>query len=140
VISLAFEGAVALVLVLVAGLCLRLDRRLTALRAGQDGMQSTVIELSEAAARAEAGVRGLRAASDRVGHDLDEKLAQARAMADELRLLVEHADGRAESVASRTPPEGRAPSEVRERSSTKRPIDPLDEKAARLLARMRGVR
>jgi len=142
VISLVFEGGVALVLVLVAGLCWRLDRRLTALRSGQDGMRSTVVELTEAATRADAAVRGLRSTSDRVGRDLDERLEQARAMADELRLLVAHAEGGASRVERKTRG-GSSPDRSNDRSSGRpadRPIDPPDDRAARLLARMRGVR
>ncbi|MGD2132226.1 MAG: DUF6468 domain-containing protein [Maricaulaceae bacterium] len=107
--SLVFEGAVAVVLVLVASLCWRLDRRLTALKSGQDGVRRTVVELAEATARAEASVKALRAAGDSAGRELDEKVTRARALADELSFLIANgSEPGAGSGAGRRAGRGRA--------------------------------
>ena len=87
--SMIFEGSVAIILVMVAGLCWRLDRRLTALKNGQDGVRRNVVELADAAVRAQEGIRGLRLTSDEAGRALEEKIERARALADELVLLTE---------------------------------------------------
>lgn len=144
-IGLAFEGAVALVLVLVAGLCWRLDRRLSALRSGQDGVRATVVELAEATAKAEAAVRGLRATSDKAGRDLDERISEARALADELRLIAdsvgpERASARDERRAPRAEIEVREETRAGGRAARRARVDPPDDGGKAILARLRGVR
>ncbi len=65
--AMVFEGAVAAVLVVAALLCWRVDRRLAALRSGQDGVLAAVAALNEATGRAEAAIAALRAASADAG-------------------------------------------------------------------------
>ncbi len=86
-LGLTFEAVVAFALVAAAILCWRLDRRLSALKSGQDGVRQAVIALAEATARAQASVRDLRATSEEAGRDLQAKITAARTIADELNIL-----------------------------------------------------
>jgi Flp pilus assembly protein TadB len=77
-----------LVLALMLAACLfffwRLDRRLSALRSGQDGALAAAAELMQATAQAETAVRALRAAAQDSGRDLQARINDARATADRL--------------------------------------------------------
>ncbi len=79
-----------LVLALMLGACLfffwRLDKKLSALRSGQDGALAAAAELLRATAQAEAAVRALRAAAQDAGRDLQARINDARATADRLGL------------------------------------------------------
>jgi hypothetical protein len=85
-ITLVLEAVLALML----GACLfyfwRLDRRLRALRSGQDGVLRAAAELAQATAQAEAAVRSLRATAQEAGRDLQSRINDARATADRLGL------------------------------------------------------
>jgi hypothetical protein len=82
--------AIEIVLALMLGACLvyfwRLDRKLTALRSGQDGALQAAAELAQATAQAEAAVRALRATAQDTGRDLQARINDARATADRLGL------------------------------------------------------
>lgn len=81
---------IEIVLALMLGACLvffwRLDRKLAALRSGQDGIRAAAAELAEATARADAAVRALRATAQEAGRDLQSRIDTARATADRLGL------------------------------------------------------
>lgn len=85
-ISLVLEGVLALML----GACLfyfwRLDRKLSALRSGQDGIRAAASELVQATTQAEAAVKSLRVAAFDAGRDLQARINDARATADRLGL------------------------------------------------------
>ena len=78
------------VLALLLGACLfyfwRLDRRLAALRSGQDGVLAAAAELAQAVTHAETAVRTLRATAQDAGRDLQARINDARATADRLGL------------------------------------------------------
>ena len=82
--------AIEIVLALMLAVCLfyfwRLDRKLQALRSGQDGALAAAAELAQATAQAEAAVRALRAAAQETGRDLQARINDARATADRLGL------------------------------------------------------
>lgn len=79
-----------IVLALMLGACLfffwRLDRKLTALRNGQDGVRAAAADLMQASAQAEAAVRAMRATAQDAGRDLQQRINDARATADRLGL------------------------------------------------------
>lgn len=81
---------IEIVLALMLAACLyyfwRLDRRLNALRSGQDGVLKAAAELAQATAQAEAAVRSLRATASEAGRDLQSRINDARATADRLGL------------------------------------------------------
>jgi hypothetical protein len=82
--------AIEIVLVLMLGVCLfffwRLDRKLAALRSGQDGALKAAAELAQATAQAEAAVRSMRTTAQDAGRDLQARINDARATADRLGL------------------------------------------------------
>lgn len=85
-ITLALEVVLALML----GACLfyfwRLDRKLAALRSGQDGVLAAAAELAQAVTQAETAVRALRMTAQEAGRDLQARINDARATADRLGL------------------------------------------------------
>jgi len=80
-----------LVVLLGAALTLgwRLNLRLKALRAGQEGFAQAVAELTAAARRAEQGLADLRAASDQASDELGGRVEAARNLASRLERLIE---------------------------------------------------
>ncbi|MGY6531389.1 DUF6468 domain-containing protein [Glycocaulis sp.] len=86
--AFVFEVLVALLLIGAAVMCWRVDRRLKALRDGQDGLRDTVAGLNDAVDRARAALAALDRASRESGEVLEARTREARALADELRLLA----------------------------------------------------
>jgi len=82
--------AIEIVLALMLAACLfyfwRLDRKLNALRTGQDGALRAATELAQATAQAEGAVRAMRATALDAGRDLQARINDARATADRLGL------------------------------------------------------
>jgi hypothetical protein len=95
--------AIEILLVVLLAACLysfwRLDRKLAALRSGQDGVRAAAVELTQATAQAEAAVRGLRMTAQEAGRDLQARINDARATADRLGLSA----GRVRSSAELAP-------------------------------------
>ena len=60
----------------------------TSFTRAQTAFADVVRDLNTAAARAEAGIQGLKTAAESTGHALDEKIRKARGMSDELGLLI----------------------------------------------------
>ena len=85
-VTLALESVLAIML----GVCLfyfwRLDRKLNALRTGQDGIRAAAAELVQATTQAEAAVRSLKLTAAEAGRDLQARINDARATADRLGL------------------------------------------------------
>jgi Domain of unknown function (DUF6468) len=85
-ISFALEGLLALLLCACLVFFFRLERKLAALRSGQDGLRAAAAELAQATAQAEAAVRAMRATAMDAGRDLQARINDARAAADRLGL------------------------------------------------------
>ena len=85
-VTLVLESVLAIML----GACLfyfwRLDRKLNALRTGQDGIRAAAAELVHATTQAEAAVRSLKLTAAEAGRDLQARINDARATADRLGL------------------------------------------------------
>ena len=96
-LSLAIELALSALLVATLFYCALLERRLKAVRKGQEGLNATIAALNSSLATAGASLRALQAAAGTVGETLDRKLSTARSTIDELSLLA--ASG--ERIASR---------------------------------------
>jgi hypothetical protein len=77
--------------------CIVLERRLAAVKKGQDGLSRTIGELNMAISGAGASLRALKTAAGEAAHTLDERLKRARLHIDELSVLT--ASG--ERIASR---------------------------------------
>ena len=88
--TITFYAEVALEVLLVATLCycVLLERRLRAVRKGQEGLSRTVGELNMAIAGAGASLRALKAAAGESAQTMDERLKRARLHIDELSVLV----------------------------------------------------
>lgn len=84
----AVQVMMTVALVLVGIICLRLDARLQALRAGRDGVAATAAELAAAVTRAEAAVKALKAATDAASSDLERQVAEARSAGEALKFLT----------------------------------------------------
>lgn len=124
--SLAFEALVCVLLLAAAVMCWRVDRRLRALRDGQDGLKDTIGALNDAVDRARASLAALDRASREQGAALKDEVEHARSLCDELRFLNDQGEARFE----RAEPRGRrarsgAPSPAAEESASGRRLDAL---------------
>ncbi|HJT43566.1 MAG TPA: DUF6468 domain-containing protein [Rhizomicrobium sp.] len=88
--DLAFYLELALQALLACTLCycVILERRLAAVRKGQEGLSRTIGELNMAISGAGASLRALKAAAGEAAHTLDERLKRARLHIDELSVLT----------------------------------------------------
>src|SRR6185312_7140763 len=88
--SLAFYVEVSLEVLLAATLCycILLERRLAAVRKGQEGLARTIGELNMAIAGAGASLRALKSAAGEAAQTLDQRLQRARLHIDELSVLT----------------------------------------------------
>ncbi len=76
---LAFEGFLAVLLVIAILYCIRLDGRLKALRTGNMRMLEAARELQNSVLHAENAVSALRRSADAAGRELQAKIEEARA-------------------------------------------------------------
>ena len=90
--------------------CVLLERRLAAVRKGQEGLSRTIGELNMAIAGAGASLRALKSAAGEAAQTLDERLKRARLHIDELSVLT--ASG--ERIAQRMEASAAAPRVARE--------------------------
>jgi hypothetical protein len=88
--SLTFFAEIALEILLAATLCycIVLERRLAAVRKGQEGLARHIGELNMAIAGAGASLRALKSAAGEAAQTLDERLKRARLHIDELSVLT----------------------------------------------------
>lgn len=100
-IMLALEVLLAVLLSACLYYFWRLDRKLAALRSGQDGVRAAAAELAQATAQAEAAIRGLRVTAQEAGRDLQARVNDARATADRLGLGAGRVRSAAEVAATR---------------------------------------
>jgi hypothetical protein len=82
--ELALEVLLAFTLVY----CVILERRLAAVRKGQEGLKRHIGELNMAIAGAGASLRALKSAAGEAAQTLDERLKRARLHIDELSVLT----------------------------------------------------
>lgn len=94
-VTIVLEAALGLLLLACLFYCWRLDRKLSALRAGQDGIREAARELNASVAAAEAAVKNLRLAAHEAGRDLQGRIDTAGAIAEKLGVAL----GRVRSVA-----------------------------------------
>jgi len=86
--SLIVEIVLTLLLTATLVYCVILERRLAALRKNQNGFRETIVELNQAIASAGASMRLLNSSVSGAAETLDERLARARNLTDELSLLT----------------------------------------------------
>jgi Domain of unknown function (DUF6468) len=86
-ITLIIEIMLSALLLATVIYCALLERKLSALRKGQDGLRDIIGELNRAIVSASVSMRTLRATADDAGKNLQEQVSKARGMIDELSLL-----------------------------------------------------
>ena len=96
-ITFYVEVALEILLAATLGYCVLLERRLAAVRKGQEGLSRTIGELNMAIAGAGASLRALKSAAGEAAGTLDDRLKRARLHIDELAVLT----GSAERIADR---------------------------------------
>jgi hypothetical protein len=87
-LTLIVELALIVLLSVTLGYCVLLERRLAAMRKGQDALKSTIGQLNHAIASAGNSLGQLRATAHDASSSLDERLGLARKLIDELSVLT----------------------------------------------------
>ena len=109
-LSLIVELVLSVLLLATIVYCAVLERRLSALRSGQDRLKATIAQLNEAIVSASSSMRMLKTAAGAAAETLDERIARGRSLADELALLTATGDRIADRIADRgtgpAPPKG----------------------------------
>lgn len=82
------ELALDVLLVFTLSYCVVLERRLAAVRKGQEGLKTHIGELNMAISGAGASLRALKSAANEAAGTLDERLKRARLHIDELSVLT----------------------------------------------------
>ena len=82
------EAALDVLLAATLCYCVILERRLAAVRKGQEGLKTHIGELNMAIAGAGASLRALKSAAGEAAHNLDERLKRARLHIDEWSVLT----------------------------------------------------
>jgi hypothetical protein len=101
--SLIVELALIALLTMTLVYCIVLERKLSALRKGQDGLKQTIGELNGAIVSAGASMRSLKSAAAGAAETLDARLESARAMIDELSLMTASGERIAQRIAGGSP-------------------------------------
>lgn len=101
--GLMLEAIVAVLLAATIGYCATLDRRLRAMRSGQDGLRDLIRDLSAATGQAADAIARLREAGDATGQALGEQVKRGKALADELALMVEAGNRIADRLTAAEP-------------------------------------
>ncbi len=86
--AILIDGIVIILLGATIFVAFRLDRRLQSVRSVQHELASVIRELNTAAARAEAGIQGLKLAAQSSGQELEAQIKNALAAGDELAKLL----------------------------------------------------
>jgi hypothetical protein len=100
-ISLIVELGLSALLLATIVYCAILERRLSALRKGQDGLKDTIAKLNEAIVAAGSSMRMLKSAAAGAADALDERIARGRGLADELSILTASGNRIAERMMDR---------------------------------------
>ena len=88
-VGLIVDATMAVLLVATISFCIVLYQRLQKFRAASLEIKSAIAGFSSATLRAEASTAGLRKAADGIGEHLQTQVEAGRALADELRFLLE---------------------------------------------------
>lgn len=107
-VSLIVELGLSALLLATIVYCAILERKLSALRKGQDGLKDTIAKLNEAIVAAGSSMRMLKSTAAGAAEALDERIARGRSIADELSILTASGDRIAERMMDRTAPAPKA--------------------------------
>ena len=142
--GMIMDAVLMLLLVAAVGYGVKLERKLSALRAGQLAFAQAVTELNAAAGRAENALATLRASGQETDL-LHDRIIKARAVKQELEVLIARAPAGLppRSVAPQVAPQEEEPLELKVPASAVAPL--LDDEArarrmASLMERIEGAR
>lgn len=149
-LDMMLELIVCVLLVATIGYCATIDRRLRAMRTGQDGLRELINDLSSATSQAMNAISHLRQASDATGAALTEQVKRGGALADELSLMVQAGNdiaNRLGGIETRRPvasspsvQPASAPRIVQTRIAASRPADKTSGEARALLDQLKRAR
>jgi hypothetical protein len=108
-LTLFVEVTLEILLAATLCYCIVLERRLAAVRKGQEGLSRTIGELNMAIAGAGASLRALKAAAGEAAQTLDERLKRARLHIDELSVLAASGERIADRMENAALSRDRAP-------------------------------
>jgi hypothetical protein len=100
--SLIVDGALVALVLATLGYCALLEQRLRALKRDQTNLNGTVRAINGAIAAARANLASLRGSTGQCVETLTAHVGTARALADELTLLISVGNGVAESIQENT--------------------------------------
>jgi hypothetical protein len=130
-IGMLIEGLVCVLLAATIAHCLRLDRKLKMLKADEQAMRRTIVDLVSATEKAERAVAGLRSVVDQCDQSITGHLRDAERHAQDLALQIRSGDDViariARIVESSRGGEGEAPAT---RQAARREAEPAPEPAA----------
>ena len=106
IVELALTGLLAVTLVY----CIVLERRLAAVRKGQEGLKAMIGQLDAAISGAGASLRALKSTAAQAAGALDDRLKRGRALADELSLMTSSGERIAERFDRAAKPSSNLPS------------------------------
>jgi hypothetical protein len=87
-VSMGLELLLSVLLAATLVYCIVLERRLSSVRKGQEGLRKMIGDLNGAIANAGASLRALKMAAGEAAETLDDRLKRARALSDELSLIT----------------------------------------------------
>jgi hypothetical protein len=149
-LDMMLEVIVCVLLMATIGYCATIDRRLRAMRTGQDGLRELITDLSSATSQAMNAISHLRQASDATGAALTEQVKRGGALADELSLMVQAGNdiaNRLGGIETRRPvaaspsiQPASAPRIVQTRVAASRPAEKASGEARALLDKLKRAR
>lgn len=98
-----------------------LHRRLAMLRSEKEGLETFLERMSQATAKADASLKGIRQTAEQAQNVLNEPIVKAQALRDELLFLIERADGSAERIAGASSARPREDTPAQESAPARRP-------------------
>ena len=102
-LSILADLLVAALLAATSGYCVVLNRRLGALRGAQGELKTMIAEFDRAIGSANASIANLRQAGEAAGKDLEERVASARTLVDELNFLTDSGNKLADRLVAERP-------------------------------------
>jgi Domain of unknown function (DUF6468) len=98
-LGLLGDAVVAVLLVATIAYAAVLNARLGVLRGDRARFEALIAGLTQAAARAEAGIAALKAAAADTGRQLEKKIEEGRGLRDDLTYILERGGGVADQLA-----------------------------------------
>ena len=130
--GLILDGVLRVLLVAALGYGVRLEKKLSALRAGQQAFASAVTELNAAAGRAEAALASLRASGQETDL-LHDRIVKAREVKAQLESLIARGGDLPARTEQATPPVDTQPIRAA-LAATPAPVDAVEDERARRMS------